>query len=199
MTTQPNERLQRTAWLMEHQAAPLTTIVLTAIRDSLNGDHNRPGQDAGKVSGSHGPTIAVHDNEGRFIERIPATSVEVEALARIDTIDLREELRDRLDGAIIGLTGYLGWLRATARTLGVQIDRIVPDLCDGTRSTSTLRAWEGHQLVWVANSRDPRNGWIDPTCRKTAGTSGLCPTCLLRMNRWRQRNDLTWISEAAAA
>jgi hypothetical protein len=122
-----------------------------------------------------------------------ATLTTVERAAAIrHTLSLkREELRDRIEGLIITVDELDKFIRSN---LGARIPRHLGPRCgdwgDG-------KPWEGHLLAWSPGSRDDRNGWHHPGCQEMAGWSGLCPTCLLRMNRWRERNGLDWVSEGA--
>jgi len=77
----------------------------------------------------------------------------------------------------------------------------VKRLCDG-------EGYEGRELAWVPNSRDPQNGWHDATCRDLTTTIGqgreavhvkVCARCLVRMNRWRERNGLAPIGVQPAS
>jgi len=173
----PNVRLLRAAWKLEHQAAQLTTNALAVIGDRMRGIDGW-GLRNGESSGRSNDTTS---------------STERAALARVDLgNDQREELRDRLEGLLLNIDSYLVFLRGiVAHT----VDKPEPTLC-GDFAAVGLRPWDGHLLVWVEYSRDPRNGWYDATCRATAGRTGLCPRCLMRMNRWRRDNDLHWVSDA---
>lgn len=55
------------------------------------------------------------------------------------------------------------------------------------------KSYDGRQLAWVPMSRNADNGWHDATCRDIAGPTGLCPRCLVRLNRWRERHGLALI------
>ncbi len=191
----PNERALRAGDTLAKEIAPLVTLALvTLTRDSQALGYPTTSSTSGRTTGSHGPTITVPDEHGKP-DRIPVTSVEAAAF-RLDQIaDHREELRDRLDGLEVAVNSFANFLR---RTIGPEASKI-PELCNGSRSTLERKAWEGHQLVWTPNSRDDRNGWHKPECRESAGPSGLCPACLLRMNRWRARNGLDWVTEGRTA
>lgn len=174
--TRPNARLERAGVRIQREIAPLVTMLLARIHtemyDAATG--TTPSSGAGRITGG-----AMAD---------PTAN----SAAQLDHwIDVREELRDRLDGLLIGVHGFDGWLR---KQIGPGARAVAP-LCDGSATTAERKAWEGHQLVWTPGSRDERNGWHKPECREAAGTSGLCATCLLRMNRWRARNGLDWVSE----
>lgn len=55
--------------------------------------------------------------------------------------------------------------------------------CDG-------RPYEGSDVLWTPHSRDPENGWYDPTCADAADESSLCAACRIRERRWRDKHGL---------
>jgi hypothetical protein len=95
-----------------------------------------------------------------------------------------------MDGLVMAVQS----LDRLCRSVGGDLADVVPELCDGS-----ARSYDGHRLVWAAYSRNPHNGWHDPTCRDIAGPHGLCDTCLTRMNRWRKSQGLTPVGVKAAA
>jgi hypothetical protein len=171
--TRPNERLLRTAWLIEHQTALLVTHALEHWRDELRTLDGYPG-------GSDAPKV---------MSTAELTSVERVADMRITLLDDREELRDRLTGIEIAVADLTHWLRTR---LGTRLPRHIAPLCG---EWGGRKPWEGHMLPWTPGAHDDANGWHDATCRQAAGWSGLCPTCLKRMNRWRARHGLDHITE----
>lgn len=189
-----NERADRIGWIMQHQTAVLITAWLEHQRELMaDASGVYPGggsSDVGKVSGVGATVFVVADEHGPD-ERIPVTSVEAIVMRGEMMRDRREEVRDRLDGIITAINSLNDMLRRDLRNTGVL--RKVPALCDGV-----AKGYEGHQLAWTPHSRDERNGWHSPSCRDAADESGLCPACLLRMNRWRSRNGLPMLRVNAA-
>lgn len=179
MHTRPNDnqRLLRVA-ATDTANATLAGLVLAAIAVEETGLGMTGGWGGERVSGS----------------RSELTSTERDAERAWELSNCREELRDRIEGAEVGAASTNAWLRDRLRWLGVPEARVPAEACNGS-----ARPWEGHQLVWVPHSREVRNGWHDPTCRESAGRLGLCPACLLRMNRWRARNGMSWVSDARVA
>jgi hypothetical protein len=191
--TRPNERATRNGHAWIDQTAMLITMALEHIRTVLDdGTAYASGGDtsAPRVSGG-GRTMWVPEDEHGPGEFVPVTSVEAAVLRGSVVRDQREEIRDRLDGLIIARESFERYLRGIVPAEQL---RTVPELCDGK-----AKGYDGHQLAWVAASRDDRNGWHSPSCREIAGPTGLCDACRLRMNRWRTRNGLTPVGVAEAA
>lgn len=188
----PNARLDALGHRIAHQSAPLATLALAVILAELedrapyvgSADSSRP-----RVSGG-GRTVWVEEDEHGPGEHVPVTSVEAAAMRSERVRDLREEMRDRIDGIVVAVASLDDFLR---RILG-EIAKEVPPLCDGR-----ARGYDGHMLAWSSGSRSHDRGWHDPGCRDIAGPTGLCPRCLVRMNRWRSANNLPAIGVEAAA
>jgi hypothetical protein len=182
--TRPNERAVRNGHAWVDQTATLITLALECIAAELEqhaayvggGDNSRP-----RVSGA-GRTVWVPEDEHGPGEHVPVTSVEAAVMRSSLIRDHREEIRDRLDGLIMGRESFERWLRGL---IPAELLKVVPELCDGK-----AKGYDGHQLVWVPSSRDPRNGWHNPACREIANALGVCDTCRRRMNHWRTRNGL---------
>ena len=188
----PNERLTTLGWRLEKQSAMLVTLALVVIQAELedrapyvgSGDTTRP-----RVSGG-GRMVLVDSDEHGPAEHIPATSVEA-AVMRTDSVrELREELRDRIDGIVVAVASLDDFCRHIAGPQAADL----PPICDGR-----ARGYDGHMLAWAPQAKGPNRGWHDPTCRDIAGPTGLCPRCLVRMNRWRSDNDLAAIGVERAA
>lgn len=191
--TKPNERLLRTAWLLEHQAASLATLALQHIREELTivDGYGSAGGDQLRVTGG-GPRIMVRaDDDCPHDELFPVTGVEAAMFARHALTSERERIRDDAE-AIVTMVG--DFVRSLRRTLGDRVPRTIPELCDGK-----AKGYEGHQLPYTPHSRDPQNGWHRPECRDAADASGLCPPCLQRMERWRREHGYAPVSTKAAA
>jgi hypothetical protein len=122
--------------------------------------------------------------------------------ARTRTEDMRDHLQDWLHTSDLfakEIEGIIGW---AYKMLGMEPEGVaVKRLCDG-------EGYEGRELAWVPMSRDPHNGWHDATCRDLTTTIGqgrdamhvkVCARCLVRMNRWRERNGLPMIGVQAAS
>ncbi len=189
----PNATLERAGWVAQHQTALLVTLLLDKIRREVDGLHDgwpTKGGDQVRVSGA-GARVRVEQDEHGPAEDVPVTGVERAAMARFRAGTLKEELRDRLDGVVVSLTELDRWLRLH---LGNDLPRHIPSLCDGK-----AKGYEGVALAWVPHSREPDNGWHDPTCRDAAGPTGLCDACLVRMERWRRRQGLAPVSTQPAA
>lgn len=176
-TFRPNIRLVQRARSLDRLAV-IVTILLEAIRDEEQSLGMAGGWPTERVTGSGGG-LTVTERDAEYAWQLSSC---------------REELRDRIDGIDVGIAGLDEWARDRLRWLRIPEGRTPAVLCDGSR-----RPWEGHQMVWVPHSRDTRNGWHDATCTNSAGRLGLCPTCLLRMNRWRARNGMSWVSDATLA
>lgn len=184
---QKNLRADRLGWILQHHTAELITALLEHVSEELAAISHYPGQSTNPVSGG-GLSIKVLDENGQP-DRIPVTSVEAAVFHGTHWREAREDLRDRLDGLEVAINELNRFCR---RKLGTRLPRHIVELCDG-------RDYDGAKLPWVPYSHDPANGWIDPTCREAAGYSGLCPTCLKRMNAWRERNNLHRISDMTTA
>lgn len=170
-----NARLDNVGYRLCQHYAEMVTLLLEHWRDEERIVDGYPG-------GSSAPRVQ---------STAELTSVERAAELRLTISDQREELRDRIDGIETAVNSLGRFLR---HSLGTRVPRHLGQLCG---DWGDRKPWDGHLLAWAPGSRDDRNGWHDATCRNGAGWSGLCPTCLLRMNRWRERNGLSWVSEAA--
>lgn len=171
-----NGRLLAAAIDLIH-AANLTTVALQRIATRIaDGDEDRSAIRSGWGGGN-----------GHGISDPTATA----ALPGID--GYRDDTRARLDRE--QMRDDIAAISNTVRDLRNMVTRIAsPDrqpqaLCDG-------RNYTGADLTWTPHARDDANGWHDPTCRDGAGRSHLCPACLVRMNRWRERHGLDRISDA---
>ena len=188
----PNARLDALGHRLAKQTAPLVTLALVIIQAELedrapyvgSGDTTRP-----RVLGG-GRSVWVEADEHGEGEHVPVTSVEAAAMRTDNVRDMREELRDRIDGIVMAVAALDDYCRHVA---GEQA-RVLPPLCDGR-----ARGYDGHQLAWSPQAKGPDRGWHDPTCRDIAGPTGLCPRCLVRMNRWRGANRLDAIGVERAA
>lgn len=173
----PNANLRLIAAAIDLiHAANAAPIALAAIRERIreaDEDASRIRSSLGGGSGGNGisrPTehaaLAFTSGDG--------------PRARADREQMRDDIATHDDMA-----------RAT-RTLFERLAGVVPEaarLCDG-------RELAGWQVPWTPDSRDPANGWSDPTCRNGAGRRGLCPACLIRHNRWRIEHGLDPLSDA---
>lgn len=186
----PNARVDALGHRVCKQTAPLVTLALTTIRAELedsapyvgSGDTSAP-----RVSGG-GRVIRVEEDESGPAEDVPVTIVEAAALRSELVRDMREEIRDRIDGIVVAVASLDAFCRRVAGEQAAE----VPTLCDG-RS----RGYDGHLLPWSAQAKGAGRGWHDPGCRDIAGPTGLCPRCLVRMNRWRSANNLPPIGVSA--
>lgn len=177
LTPQANGRLVAAAIDLLH-AANLTPVALTAIAARIaEGDDARSAIRSGWGGGSSGSGIS----DPTAAAALPGIDgYRDDARARLD----REQLRDDIGAAL-----------TMARDLRNMVTRIAgyghegQALCDG-------RNYTGAEVTWTPHARDEANGWHDPTCRDGAGRSKLCPACLVRMNRWRERHGLERISDA---
>ncbi len=117
------------------------------------------------------------------------TSVERAALARYEVRSRREQVRD-------DLTALVDIARSFGRVIDTTIQMFAPrpeaPRCDG-------REFSGAALAYVPHSRDPGNGWRDPSCKAFADASGLCPACRARERRWRAENGLPPRAASVAA
>lgn len=161
--TQPNQRLIRTAWILEKQTAMLVSHALEHIQLELStvDGYGTAGDGTGRSSGD-------------------ASSVERAGAIRHELTGSREQIRKDIDTLVQSVDDFDGFLR---KTLGNRVPRHIPDLCNGQK-------YEGWLNLWRSGSKDEANGWADATCRGIAGPSGLCLRCLPRANRWRERNGL---------
>ncbi len=72
------------------------------------------------------------------------------------------------------------------------------------RKTSEVRLCDcserdGAKLPYTPHSREPNNGWSDPTCRMPAARGALCEACYVRERRWRLANGFPMRSDFVAA
>ncbi len=65
-------------------------------------------------------------------------------------------------------------------------------LCDASKR-------EGCDDEYVPHSRDPRNGWADPSCLMPAARGALCEACYIRERRWRIANGKAMRTDFIAA
>lgn len=172
-----NLRLVAAAIDLLHAANATSAAVRACEARIKAADDDREGIRSGLSGGTHGSGVS----DPVFVAALPGINGYCDDVrARLD----REQLRDDI-GAI--------W--TTARDMRNMVRRLASPhhegqaLCDG-------RNYSGFDIPWTPHSRDPRNGWGDPTCREGAGRSKLCPACLVRMNRWRTEHDLERISDA---
>lgn len=181
MSEHTNTRLDRAGWRLQHQTAILAFLALDHLVTELGFLSVTPGAGGDQlgVSGG-GRTIHVDEDEHGPDERIEVTPVEAAVMRAHALRDAREELRDRIDGLELAIAGID---KLSRQLLGTRVPRSIPELCDGKAV-----GYEGHMLAWTPHSRATDNGWHDPACRDAAGPTGLCDPCLLRMNRWRERN-----------
>lgn len=104
------------------------------------------------------------------------------------------EIRLHLESARDYITGTLEAAPANLRDALEAMDHALglraPAPPEAYCSTGSGR--EGADLPWTPHSRDPRNGWADPTCRElaAAGRAGLCAACSQREDAWRRRSGL---------
>lgn len=97
----------------------------------------------------------------------------------------REDIRDD----ITCIEETIASLAKTCReTIGTRLAHSVPR-CDG-------RPYEGSDVLWVPHSRDPNNGWYDPTCTEVANASGMCNRCQVRCDRSRRERGLPPLAHA---
>lgn len=188
----PNERLTTLGWRLEKQSAMLVTLALVVIDAELNG--RAPYVGSGdptkeRVSGGGRMVLVPADDHGPA-EMIPVTSVEAAAMRTDSVRELREAVRDKINAVVAEVQELDDLCR---RIAGPQA-RELPPICDGR-----ARGYDGHMLAWAPQAKGPNRGWHDPTCRDIAGPTGLCPRCLVRMNRWRSDNDLAAIGVERAA
>ncbi|MGB8858910.1 MAG: hypothetical protein WCC60_06625 [Ilumatobacteraceae bacterium] len=181
MSTHTNARLDRAGWRLQHQTAILAFLALDHLATELAYLSITPGKGGDQlgVSGG-GPTVRVDEDDNGPNERIDVSPVEAAVMRAHDLRERREELRDRIDGLELAIAGID---QLTRQLLGTRVPRTIPELCDGR-----ARGYEGHMLAWVPYSKSDDNGWHDPACRDASGPTGLCDACLVRMNRWRERN-----------
>lgn len=123
------------------------------------------------------------------------TSVEAAADARL-RLDIHEDDIDA--GLHLLLVTVLDLDDASDRTLGLRAARhehAITARCNGGSGR------DGAEIPWVPHSRDPDNGWADPTCTDMAapGRGGLCSKCSLREDRWRRTHQLPPRSHVAPA
>lgn len=124
---------------------------------------------------------------------------EAAMLARYELTSRREAIRDRL------------------RTIADEVNGLDHDLQRASRYRTpadvkaesprcSAHGMAGADVPYTPHSRDPRNGWSDPTCHDmpTKGSS-LCERCLKRHDRWGRENDqtatsvpVTWIGSHTA-
>lgn len=188
----PNERLTTLGWRLEKQSAMLVTLALVVIDAELT--DNAPYVGSGdptkeRVSGGGRMVLVPADDHGPA-EMVPVTSVEAAAMRTDSVRALREAVRDKIDAVVAEVKELDDLCR---RIAGPQA-RDLPPICDGR-----ARGYDGHMLAWSPQAKGPNRGWHDPTCRDIAGPTGLCPRCLVRMNRWRSDNDLAAIGVERAA
>ena len=182
MTTAPQGlcKLKDAAWRLD-LLATLTAEALDHIARELvitDGYASRTMSDG--MPSAH----AIHGlTTGRGDDNDPQTLTPVEqaAHARWTLTAERDQIRDDID-AVIQLVDSLG--RVVYRAVRLRAPIEGPKQCDG-------RDFAGSAYPWVQHSRDEMNGWLDPTCRDAADTSGLCPRCRIRERRWREANGLT--------
>ncbi len=176
-----DRRVEALGHRFQVQSARLVGNAKDRCRDELAGGSYAGGGDTSKprVTGG-GRKVHVDADEHGDAEDIPVTSVEAAAIRAERTRDRQRDIEDQIDGIAIAMTH----LDRTCRHI-IGPDSDVPEFCDGN-----ARQYQGHKLPWTEHSRDPRNGWQDPTCRDIAHKHGLCERCLVRMNRWRLRNEL---------
>lgn len=182
-----HSKADRLGWVLQHQTAELITMTLAHIDTELRHLSAYPtaGGDQLGVSGG-GPSVMVEEDDNGPAERTPVTSIEAVVMRADGLREISAQLRDRLEGIEIAIYDLNRLMRST---LGSRVPRTIPDLCDGR-----AKGFAGHMLAWTPHSRDTDNGWYDPSCRDAAGATGLCDTCLIRMNRWRERNNMPRIA-----
>lgn len=61
--------------------------------------------------------------------------------------------------------------------------------------TCNSKGREGHLEAYTPYSRDPRNGWADPTCLMPAARGPLCEACYVRERRWRIANGKPMLAD----
>lgn len=156
-------------------AAEGTTPALAAIRLRIAaGDEERSA-----VSGGLGGAIGSGIGSTTESTALRCLASADDYAARAEREQLRDDIRT---------------VEALARDLRNFVARIGPQrglsarLCDG-------RGYEGWEVPWTPHGQESANGWADPTCRDGAGPRGLCPACLKRMNRWRARRGMDWVSD----
>lgn len=159
-------------------AANLAGQAVTACNERIKAaDDER----AGIRSGLAGPGAGSGVSDPTFAAALPGINgYRDDYQAKMD----REQLRDDITA--------IWHLARDVRNLVTRLanpNREAQALCDG-------RGYSGFDIPWTPHSRDPHNGWSDPTCRDGAGRSKLCPACLIRMNRWRTEHDLERISDS---
>lgn len=178
LTPQANGRLVAAAIDLLH-AANLTPVALTAIAARIaEGDDARSAIRSGWGGGSSGSGIS----DPTAAAALPGIDgYRDDDRARLD----REQLRDDI-GAMANMARDLrNFTARLASPWGVAPQA----LCDG-------RNYEGYETPWTPYAREEVNGWSNVACDNGAGRSKLCPTCLVRMNRWRERHGLERISDA---
>lgn len=187
MSRPRNERADRLGWVLQHQTAELITMTLDHINTEIRHLSAYPsgGGDQLGISGG-GLCVFVPQDEHGPDERIAVTTIEAGVMRADELREVREQLRDRLEGIEVAVIALNKLMR---RTLGTRVPRTLPELCDGK-----AKGYSGHMLAWIPYGRDETNGWHDPSCRDAAGATGLCDPCLIRMNRWRERNGLPRIA-----
>lgn len=166
---QPDDNLERAAWIMREQTAKLAPLVMQHLSDELSllDGWGTGGDGTGRRSAD------------------TSTSVERAALARNHFQRISDHWHNRYRQLVADVSDFNDLCR---RTLGDRAPRWIPEPCDGRR-------YEGFIDVWVPGSKDERNGWSDASCREVAGPSGLCLTCRARHVRWRERNNLPPLTE----
>ena len=61
--------------------------------------------------------------------------------------------------------------------------------------TCSSKGREGALEEYTPYSRDPRNGWSDPTCLMPAARGPLCEACYVRERRWRIANGKPMLAD----
>lgn len=130
--------------------------------------------------GAGNPDLAVAPCPGCDIcEPMQYTPTERAAFARHRLTSNSAQIRVDITSLSTLLTSLA---KVCDKTLGIRIPIDVPR-CDG-------RTFAGSDVPWVPHSRDPDNGWYDPTCIEAADASGLSPRCRVRERRWREEHGL---------
>lgn len=186
----PNARALNLAYQLE-QLAPQITAAIDHVRMELAIADSYPSQTPGASTptGTGSASVCRCDERGGdgcdICTPVSLTATERAADKMWQMRSKREQIRDD----IRCIEETVASLSKTLReTIGTRLNHTV-QRCDG-------RPYEGSELPYTPHSRDPRNGWYKPECADAADSSGMCPACRVRCDRWRREQDMPPLAHA---
>lgn len=135
-------------------------------------------------------------NERLMVDSWPAATMGDGGSRSSDTTSSAERaamLSTKIDGDISQIIDDMTALASLAASALVVVDRALGFRVPREERESDVKLCsasgrDGHLNEYVPHSRDPRNGWADPTCIMPAARGALCEACYVRERRWRIAN-----------